>query len=67
MITRTQLLDMLMPGLLELFGDGCPTSIKQAKQDGKDFFYPDRMCRNGHLAIRKLNWHCTRCIEDKKK
>jgi hypothetical protein len=66
-ISREQLLDMLEPGLLALFGDGCPTSKEEAKVNKKNFYYDDRLCRNGHLAIKKLNGHCTRCIKNKLK
>ena len=66
-ISREQLLDMLEPGLRALFGDGCPTSKEEAKANKKNFYYDDRLCRNGHLAIKKLNGHCTRCIKNKLK
>jgi hypothetical protein len=63
---RTELLDALLPGLLELFGEGCPTNREQAKSEGKSFFYDDKRCRNGHFALKKLNGQCTRCMENKR-
>ena len=66
-INRVDLLDAIEPGLIELFGGGCPTSKEQAKLEGKNFYFDDRHCRNGHYAMKKLNGHCSRCIREKKK
>jgi hypothetical protein len=67
MISRADLIDTLEPGLMELFGEGCPTSKEKARAQGKNFYYDDLPCRNGHWAIKRLNGHCTRCIKEKKK
>ena len=66
-ISRADLIDALEPGLMELFGDGCPTSKEQAKREGKKFYFDDRRCRNGHYAMKKLNGHCKRFVWEKKK
>ena len=65
-VSRADLLDLLEPGLLAVFGGGCPTSRVQAKREGKDFYYDDRRCSNGHYAMKKLNGHCQRCAREKK-
>ena len=66
-ISRSDLLDAIMPGLLELFDGGCPKSKEQAKLKGKKFYYDDRPCFMGHYSIKKLNGHCVRCSREKKK
>lgn len=64
-ISRSDLMDCLMPGLLELFSGGCPTSKEQAKREGKKFYYNGRPCSKGHFAMKKLNGHCERCAKEK--
>lgn len=64
-ISRADLLDALEPGLMELFGGGCPTSKEQAKRENKKFYYDNLPCRKGHYAMKKLNGHCQRCSREK--
>ena len=65
-ISRNDLLHAIEPALMALLGNEPPTSKEQAKREGKNFYYDDRLCRNGHVALKRLNGHCTRCISKKK-
>ena len=64
-VSRADVLDCLMPGLLELFHGGCPKSKEQAKRAGKKLYYDNLPCSKGHFSMKKLNGHCQRCAREK--
>ena len=63
-ISRSDLLDQLLPGLEALFSPPLAKSRSEAKQLGKAQYFTGKPCIRGHYAMRVVKGTCTRCMRE---
>lgn len=63
-ISRADLLDEIMPGLVALFDGPLAKSRSEAKALGVRQYYTGKPCIRGHYAMRITKGNCTRCMRE---
>lgn len=63
-ISRGQLLDVMLPGILTLFDGPLPKTRAEAKLLGKQYYFTGKPCIRGHIVVRKTKGSCTTCMRE---
>jgi 5-methylcytosine-specific restriction endonuclease McrA len=63
-VSRSDLLDAILPGLEALFTPPLAKSRAEAKALGKAQYFTGKPCIRGHYAMRVVKGNCTRCMRD---
>ena len=63
-VSRSDMLDAILPGLEALFTPPLAKSRAEAKALGKAQYFTGKPCIRGHYAMRIVKGNCTRCMRD---